>query len=296
MCAKEKGDLPETGGPDPTPNYTMTQKTNLVLTCAALALGALSASGQNTTTTPAVAAAPVPVATAPTSSWTLTPAIASQYMFRGVRLGGPSFEPTVEFDAGNLAIGVWANFPISDKVIGQSDPEIDPYASYTFTINDSTSIAPGFTWYNYPNATTANGFYKTTFEPNVAFNYTVGGVKFTPKIYYDVILKGPTYELNISFAAPLKNLGTELDFIGTIGTYKWDDAADEASPSVKNYGDYWLIGVSAPIAINSASKIIIGLAYTEGNNNYFKQSGSPKALNTAAVGRGVVTISYAITF
>jgi uncharacterized protein (TIGR02001 family) len=276
----------------------MTQKTNVVITCAALILGALSASGQTAATpapAPAVPAAPAAPA-APAPSWTLTPSIVSQYMFRGVRLGGPAFEPTVEYDNGNFAVGVWANFPISDKVVGQSDPEIDPYASYTFTINDSTSIVPGFTWYNYPNATTANGFYKTTFEPNVAVNYTVGSLKFTPKIYYDVVLKGPTYELNLSFAAPLKDLGTELDFVGTVGTYKWKSAADNTTPDLKNYGDYWLVGVSAPFAINAASKIIVGVAYTQGTNNYFKQSGSPKVTNTAAEGRGVFTLSYAYTF
>ena len=274
----------------------MKLKTNLVLASIALALGALSVHAQTAATTaPVPAPVPAPEA-APSSSWTFTPAFVSQYMFRGVRLGGTSFEPAIEYDAGNLAIGVWANFPISAKVVGQSDPEIDPYASYTFTINDSASIVPGFTWYNYPNATTANGFYKTTFEPNVAFNYTVAGFKFTPKIYYDVVLKGPTYELNVAFAAPLKDLGTELDFVGTVGTFKWDDAASDTTPSVKNYGDYWLVGVSAPFALTKDSKIIVGLAYTEGNNNYFKQSGSPKSVNTAAVGRGVVTISYAITF
>lgn len=265
----------------------MTQKTKLVLTFAALALGALSVSGQT-------AATPAPAA--PTSSWTITPAFASTYMFRGVRLGGPSFEPTIEFDSGNLALGVWANYPISDKVVGQSDPEIDPYGSYTFTLSDSLSIAPGFTWYNYPHADSSNGFYKSTFEPNVALNYTVGGVKLTPKIYYDVVLKGFTFEFNASFAVPLKDAGTELDFLGTVGTYKWDEAADNVTPSVKNYGDYWLIGVSAPFAITSASKVVVGVAYTEGSNNYFKQSGSAKALNPGAVGRCVVTLSYAITF
>lgn len=276
----------------------MTQKTNLVLTCAALLLGTLSVRGQTTTTetTPSPTPAPVPVATAPTSSWTLTPSFVSQYMFRGVRLGGPSFEPNVEFDAGNLGIGVWANFPISDKVIGQSDPEIDPYAFYTITINDSTSIVPGFTWYNYPNANSSNGSYKTTFEPNVTFNYTVGGIKFSPKLYYDVVLKGPTFEFTATFAVPLKDMGTELDFIATLATYMWKSAADNTSPDLKNYGDYWLVGVSAPFAITSASKFIVGLAYTDGTNNYFKQSGSPKVKNTAAVGRGVITISYAITF
>jgi uncharacterized protein (TIGR02001 family) len=272
----------------------MTQKTTLVLTCAALALGALSVSGQTATATPAPTPEPAPAA--PTSSWVLTTPVVSQYMFRGVRLGGPSFEPSIEFDSGALAVGVWMNFPISDKVVGQSDPEIDPYASYTFTLSDSMSLAPGFTWYNYPDATESNGFYKSTFEPNVAFNYTVGGVKFTPKVYYDMVLKGATYELNVAFAVPLKDLGTELDFLGTVGTYKWDESIKGASPAVKNYGDYWLVGVTVPIAINASSKFLVGLAYTNGSNNFYKQSGSAKAENTAAVGRGVVTLGYAITF
>lgn len=272
----------------------MTQKTNVVITCAALLLGALSASGQ-TATAPAPAPA-TPVVTAPTSSWTLTPAFVSQYMFRGVRLGGPSFEPTVEFDSGNLGLGVWANYPMSDKVVGQSDPEIDPYGYYTITVNDSLSIVPGFTWYNYPHANSANGFFKATFEPNLTVNYTVGGVKISPKVYYDVVLEGPTFELTAAWAYPLKDLATELDFIATVGTYKWKTAADNTFPDVKNYGDYWLVGVSAPFAINSSSKIVVGLAYTQGSNNFFKQSGSAKVENTAALGRGVITVSYAITF
>lgn len=267
----------------------MNKKTVLILTSVTLILGALSVRGQ----TPA----PAPVAVAaPSSSWVVTPAVASQYMFRGVRLGGPSFEPTVEFDSGNLALGVWANFPISDKVVGQSDPEIDPYGSYTFTINDSLSIVPGFTWYNYPHATTSNGFYKATFEPSLALNYTVGSVKFTPKIYYDVVLHGPTLELTAAFAVPLKDAGTELDFTATVGTLKWDDAFEDTSPSVENGGDYWLVGVSAPFAVSKDSKFVIGLAYTKGSGNYFKQGATPEVVNTAAVGRGVITVSYSITY
>ena len=271
----------------------MTQKTKLVLTLAALSLGAFSVRGQTAATTPA----PAPVAPPPpTSSWTITVPYVTEYMFRGVHAGGGGIQPTVEFDSGPWAIGVWANFPVNDKIAGVSDPEIDPYASYTFTLNDSTSLALGFTWYNYPNADESIGFYKSTFEPSLALNYTVGGVKFTPKIYYDVVLKGPTYELNAAWALPLKDLGTELDFLATLGTYKWDSAAKGASPEVKNYGDYWLLGVTVPIAITSSSKVLVGLAYTQGNNNFFKQSGSPKVENTAAVGRGVVTLGYTITF
>lgn len=229
-------------------------------------------------------------------SGSITPAVVSQYMFRGVRLGGPSFEPTVEVDSGNLALGVWANFPIADKVPGQSDPEIDPYGSYTLALTKSVSVIPGFTWYNYPNADTSNGFYKSTFEPNIALSISAGGVTFTPKFYYDVVLKGPTYELTVAYTTPLKQLGTELDWSATAGTFIIRDAAKGADPSVKNWGNYYQIGVSMPFAITKTSTLTIGFAYAKGSSNYVKQGSYPRAENTAAVGRGVVTISYGYSF
>jgi uncharacterized protein (TIGR02001 family) len=245
------------------------------------------------TTAPAT---PTTAAPASSISVVVTPALVSQYMFRGVRLGGFSFQPAVEVDSGSLAIGVWGNSPLKDKVDGQSDPEIDPYGSYTMAINDSLSVVPGFTWYNYPNADTSNGFYKSTFEPNIALNYVVGAAKFTPKFYYDMVLKGPTYELTVAYTVPLKEIGSELDWTAVGGTYIIRDAAKGADPSVKNWGNYYLVGVSMPFAIGKSGKLSIGYAYTKGSGNYFKQGMDPKVENTAAVGRGVLTLSYAITF
>jgi len=247
-------------------------------------------------TTPAPAAPSAVGPAAPGVSVVLMPAIASQYMFRGARLGGLSFEPMIEVDSGNFAVGVWSNFPLKDKVAGQSDPEIDPYGSYTITVNDSLSVAPAFTWYNYPSADTRNGFYRSRFEPNIAFNYTVCGIRFTPKFYYDVVLKGPTYEFNIAAALPLKALGTELDWNAIAGTFIVRDAANGANPAVKSWGNYYLLGVSAPFAISYASKLILGVAYTKGSGNFLKAGSTPKVENTAAVGRGIVTINYSYTF
>ena len=239
-------------------------------------------------------AAPV---SAPSSSWVVTPAFASQYMFRGVRLGGPSFEPAVEFDQGNLAAGVWANFPIKDKVDGQSDPEFDFYGSYTIeAIKDTLTWAPGVTIYTYPNAKKADGFYKGTFEPNIALNYTVAGWKFTPKLYYDFVLKGPTYELTAAYTFPLSGLKTELDFTATAGTFKWTDAVADSSPKGKNWGDYYLVGVALPFQVTASSKFTLGWAYTKGSNNFVKIGTDHRQENTAAVGRGVLTLSYALTF
>ena len=237
-----------------------------------------------------------PVESSPGYSVTLTPTFVSQYMFRGVRLGGPSFEPSLELDSGPYAVGVWSNFPISDKVAGQSDPEFDFYGSYTYNASESISIVPGFTAYTYPNADKSAGFYKATFEPNIALNYSVGAVKLTPKIYYDAILQGATYEFTASFAVPLPDAGTELDFVGTVGTFKWTSAAEDSTPDVKNWGDYYLVGVSLPFQLTKNSKLTIGAAYTEGRNNYSKLGTAHKVANSAAVGRGVFTVSYAWTF
>ncbi len=269
----------------------MKTKTKFLL-LAITAVGTLGARAQTTSTATAV-----PATSSPIWAVTAAPAFASQYMFRGVRLGGPSFEPAIEYDSGALAAGFWANFPITDKVVGQSDPEFDFYGSYAFeAIKDTLSWVPGVTIYTYPNSKRTNGFYTATFEPNLALNYSVAGWKFTPKIYYDLVLKGPTLEFTATYTLPLKDFGTELDFTGTAGTYKWTTAVPDVSPEIKNWGNYYLIGVAAPFQVTKDSKFTIGWAYTEGSANFFKQGTFGKAVNAAAVGRGVLTVSYAITF
>lgn len=240
---------------------------------------------------------PAPVAVEEAGgSWTLTSSVTSQYMFRGVRLGGPSFQPSIEYDAGGLGLGVWANVPLKDKIDGQSDPEFDFYGFYSVEVAKDLSIVPGFTFYTYPDADESNGYYKGTLEPSIALNYTIGGLKLTPKLYYDFSLKGPTAEVTAAFAIPLTNLGTELDFTATAGTFKWTDYASETNPAIKNWGDYYSVGVAAPYQISKSSKVTIGWSYTAGSNNYLKQGTDGKTRNSAALGRGVLTINYAFTF
>jgi uncharacterized protein (TIGR02001 family) len=259
-------------------------KNKLLLAGAVLAAMATSSSIAQT-------AAPAPAVT-----FTATGAVVSQYMFRGQKLNGAGFQPTVEMAAGDFTAGVWANFVMDDKVAGSSDPEFDLYGSYTMTIGKDLTLVPGFTAYIYPKASTNAGFYRTTFEPNVALNYTVEGVKFTPKFYYDTVLKGPTYELSVGYAVPLKDLGTELGFTATAGTFILKEAANNTTPDVKSWGDYWLVGVSMPFQLDKTSKLVVGFAYTEGRNAYLKQGNFGKAPNSLAVGRGVVTLSYAMSF
>lgn len=286
----------------------MKQHRILALCVSVLTAGAATALAQTTgtpATTPAPSPTPAPTAAAPATpaapappslSTTITATYVSQYMFRGQRLGGEAFQPEIALSYGNWAFDVWNSDPISAKVPGQSDPEIDPQGSYTFAINDSFAIIPGFTWYNYPSAPTDQGFFKSTFEPNLALNYTVAGVKLAPEIYYDVVLKGPTYEFDAYYTIPLKDINSEIDFTGTAGTYKITDAVKGSSPKTKAWGDYYLIGFAMPYSLTKALKLTAGWAYTKGTDAFFKQGSFPKSANTAALSRGVATVTLGYSF
>ena len=236
------------------------------------------------------------VATSPPASWTLAPAVVSHYMFRGMKLGGPSFQPTVELSYGAWTVGGWASVPLDNSVPGVSDPEYDLYGAYTAPVNDQLSVVLGATWYLFPRADTAAGFYEHTFEPNIALNYTLGGVRLTPRVYYDTGLEGATAELTAAYAVPLQNLGTELNFTATIGTFKWDNVVENASPAVRNWGNYWSAGVAVPFQVTAQGKLIAGFAYHRGDDNFTKQGTAPKVENAAAAGRGVVSLAYSVTF
>jgi hypothetical protein len=277
------------------------------LLLGAVAAGTISARAQSASSpapsASAPAAAPAPDAPAPDAlSVTFTPSYVSTYMFRGQRLGGQSLEPSLEADYGNAALGVWTNAPFNNqnKVPGQSNPEIDPYGSYTFNLTSSLSLQPGFTWYTYAKAPLNQGFYRMTFEPNLAVNYTVDGVKFTPKFYYDVVLHTATYEFDAAYAVPLKSLGSELDFSGSVGTYKGTDVTNTGSipnpVDTSAWGNYWQMGASMPFTLTSSIKLVAGWAYTEGTSAYTKTGSLPKTVNPEAVGRGVATGSFVWTF
>ena len=227
-----------------------------------------------------------------------TPSYVSVYMFRGTEIGAQSIQPSVSYTYKALFLEVWGNTPFlkNGRLPGQPGAEIDPQGSYTVSINDSLSIQPGFTWYNYSRPVDGDGLYRSTFEPNLGVSYTVEGVTISPKAYYDVVLHGPTYELNVTHTVPIKALDTEIDFLGTIGSYEQTDVVNGSVPTVKSWGNYWLAGFTVPLQYGKHSQVSIGWAYTKGTDAYTKQAGIPKEVNVAAVGRGVTTISYAWAF
>ena len=231
-----------------------------------------------------------------TGTWTVAPAFTSHYLDRGTELAEASFQPWIDYTIGPLSAGIWSSFALEDPAYGDADPEIDFYGFYTFRNERGTlSIVPGFYLYTYPDAKRRNGFYSASFEPSLAASFAVAGIQLTPKIYHDVTLKGATYELTAALALPLTSLGTELDFSATVGTFKWDDVTADAAPAVKNWGDYWMVGVAVPVQVSLRSKLILALTYSEGRNNFFKQGTDPRERNETARAKTAVSLTYAIT-
>lgn len=238
------------------------------------------------------AAAEVP----PGLSWTATPAVVSQYMFRGVRLGGPAFQPTLEVTRGGFAGGIWASVPLEKPQSGESDQEYNLYGSHSFAVNDTWSVAAGGTWYVMPRADPAEGSYRQTLEGYIGIDCTLGGVRFSPRVFHDVVLEATTAELTAAYAWPLQRLGTELVFTGAAGTFKADQAVENASPAVRNWGNYWSAGVTLPFQVTANGRISVGIGYHRGYGHYSQQGGAPKQASTSGQGRGVVTLAYTFSF
>ncbi|MDI1320697.1 MAG: hypothetical protein PSW75_10970, partial [bacterium] len=77
------------------------------------------------------------------NSWVFTPSFASQYMFRGARLGGPCLQPALEYNHGSLVTGLWGSFPLRNHVADGSEPEVDFYGSYTVEVARDLTVVPG---------------------------------------------------------------------------------------------------------------------------------------------------------
>ena len=226
-------------------------------------------------------------------AWTVSPSVVSQYVFRGVKFADASLQPSIEYTAGPVALGVWSNVALDHREADAADPELDLYGSYIIsTFSGALRVVPGFCLYTYPDTPRQSGLYSATFEPSLAAIFSAGGLQFTPKVYYDLTLRGATYELTTAIALPLKRLGTELDFFLTAGSYKYRDAVKDSAPRVEKWGDYWTFGVSVPVQISIQSRLTFSLFHSEGINAFQKLGNLPKMRNAATGGHTGASLSY----
>jgi len=220
---------------------------------------------------------------------TVAPSIVTNYMFRGQRLGGLSFEGTAELNAGTWATGVWWNNPIEQAVPGSSDPEIDPYVNYSFAVG-GLNLTTGATLYWYPNVV---GAYGETFELNAGLNFESGGLSATPKIYYDTKLKQVTLELAASYTAPIEAWDTTVTLSGLVGDYLADSFG---AAGTKGWGTYYQVGLNAPYQIADNQTIDFGVNYHSGSDSYIRVEGVGKSKNSLQDSRTTFSVTYSYGF
>jgi len=222
---------------------------------------------------------------------TITPlAFSTDYMFRGVRNGGFSYQPAVEFSKGPWELALYTNLLISDKdVMGTNNLEMDWVASYTWNIvPDAFTIKPGVTAYHYPRAKKDEGAYNAVFEPSLSFGSSLGDVNLSLNLYYDLVQKGPTYEFAADYTINIAS-GLDLELAALAGKYDWSDLSP-VEENVKASGNYFQAGVTLPYEFSKRSVLKAGWYFSKGY--YFDGDGS----KTGDLGKGVFTLSYSYTF
>jgi hypothetical protein len=229
-------------------------------------------------------------------TFTITPAYVSTYMFRGVRFGGQSFQPVIDYSRGPLTLGLCASLPVDEKIADSIYPECDFFASYEWAIvPDVFKITPGVIVLTWPTINeTEDGMHQMICGPSLSFGYTVKGLTFSLNLYYDLVLKGATYEFGADYSIPVKPLGIDLEFSARAGTYKWLDIAP--STKITETGNYWSAGVAIPYSFSDSLKLTVGWLYTSGFDNYHKTGQANKIINPGAVGRGVFSAGLSYSF
>ncbi len=223
---------------------------------------------------------------------TATTGMVSEYMFRGQRLGGASWEPAVELQTQGLTAGVWSNLPADHFLRATSNAEVDVYSYFNYRLTPTFSLLPGATLYEYPGATVLRGNYRSAFEPNLAANLQFGGVRYTPAIYYDIRRQGLTGELTAAKALPVVQLGTELDLTAVVGTSHERDAVNHSATDMRRGREYWSVGASVPYQIFRA-RLTLGLAYASGSGGYLQTDGTRRQADPVVGHRVVVSLSAA---
>jgi hypothetical protein len=215
--------------------------------------------------------------------------VVSQDVFRGFFLGGPSIEPSLDFSNGTFDLGEWSNSTVSNRVQGPSSTEIELYGSYTFPVRGSVSLEPGFTLYALPWGPGFGGSHRSSIEPSLASNFSVGALRLTPTVYDDLVLRVVTLEVNATYAHPLKGARTELDFTATLGAEK----SHAPPPGTRAWSTYWLVGIAVPFRVGKTETFTVAWSCTgilrNESSAYGFQDGSESAL-------GFVTLSFAVKF
>jgi hypothetical protein len=210
-----------------------------------------------------------------------------------------SFQPTLGYSKGPLAVELFANFPLTDE-IHTPDPvehEIDFTGRYRWDIMPGTfAIEPAVALYTFPRLMNNDEFYKYQIEPNLSFVYSIGHIDFVGTYYYDFVIKGATFEAGIDCSVPIKDFGFEIAGTTRFGRYDWSDTEPNAPSKVRSSGDYFKAGISVQYELPKSATLDIGWYYEKGVNNYIKTGHLQKLPDPGAISYGYLSVALAYSF
>ncbi len=171
----------------------------------------------------------------------------SKYVFRGVQYAEGAFQPSVKFTQGDFYAGVWMSAPV-DKGY---ELEIDYYLGYGLKLQNGWALDLGATLYSYPGLN--GGGDKTTFEPYVGLNGSLGAVTSGTYLYYDTTLEVFTVQQAFGYSIPINDT-TSFNVSATIGY---------ADPDAGTGYTYYGLGATVPYKLSDKSTVTVGAQFAD---------------------------------
>ena len=186
---------------------------------------------------------------------------ASEYVFRGVKQAGNSFQPSVEITSGGFNAGLWTN----EAVTKHENNEVDVYAGYDYKVNSALKLEGVVTSYNYFEA--GGGQTQDTWEVGVGATYTVSGFSPSLYLYHDFRRQADIAVAAVGYSIPLEAIGASLDTNIYGGSVSARDALpDAAGPDRKNAYTYYGLDLTIPYKLSKNATFSLGGHYAVNRN------------------------------
>lgn len=236
----------------------------------------------------ALAPATVLSAAAPLPAYTVTTdfSYTSDYVFRGLKSAGNSFQPSVEVASGDFNAGLWTNQPITKN----ENDEVDLYAGYRMNVNSRFSLEGVATYYWYPEARARLGQTQDTYEVGVGATYDMAPLTPSLYYYYDFRLKACTVQASIGHKMPFGSVSAATFETSVFaGAVHFKDAAPDAPGAAVNESySYYGIDLSIPYKLATNATFTVAGHYVR-NQNLAPGAGVPKEKTWFTAG---VTIGF----
>jgi uncharacterized protein (TIGR02001 family) len=210
----------------------------------------------------------------------------SDYVFRGLKSAGNSFQPSIEVASGEFNAGLWTNQPITKN----ENDEVDLYAGYRWNLNSRFVVEGAATYYWYPEARSSLGQTGDTYELSAGASYDMAPL--TPSLFYyhDFRLKADTLQAAVGHKMPLGGVSAATFetsvFAGSV--HMKDAAPDAAGAPINESYSYYGLDVSIPYKLATNATFTVAGHYVR-NRNVVPTAGTPKEKTWFSAG---ITIGF----